>query len=186
MTPISSKVASNCLIFERYNETSAPVCLAAGKTMKMKPRTAINNTTVDHGFIQGNFSLKHSKCNLGCELVPSGEILRARMLRRLLKLNYVIELQIPYFVYQWSHRLLPPCFSEYFKFTSSVYSYSTGQSCNRNLYVTSVNTTQYGVRSLKFTGPRLWNSLPTSITNSKSLRIFRKTLKNSVFNCYSI
>ena len=37
-----------------------------------------------------------------------------------LKLNDVIELQILYFVYQWSHRLLPPCFSEYFKFTSSV------------------------------------------------------------------
>ena len=44
---------------------------------------------------------------------------------------------------------------------------------------------QYGSCSLKFTGPRLWNSLPTSITNSKSLRIFRKTLKNSILNCYS-
>ena len=74
----------------------------------------------------------------------------------------------------------PPCFSEYFKFTSSVHSYSTRQSCNRNLYVTSVNTTEYGLRSLKFTGPRLWNSLPTSITNSNSLRIFRKTHKNSI------
>ena len=72
------------------------------------------------------------------------------------------------------------------KFTSSVHSYSTRQSCNRNLFVASVNTTQYGLRSLKFTGPRLWNSLPTSITNSNSLRIFRKTLKNSILNCYSI
>ena len=33
---------------------------------------------------------------------------------------------------------------------SSVHSYSTRQSCNRNLYVVSVNTTQYGLRSLKF------------------------------------
>ena len=66
----------------------------------------------------------------------------------LLKLNDVIELQILSLVYQWSHRLLPPCFSEYFKFTSSVHSYSTSQSCNRNLYVASVNTTQYGLRSL--------------------------------------
>ena len=56
---------------------------------------------------------------------------------------------------------------------------------NVNLYVASVNTTQYGLRSLKFTGPRLWNSLPTSITNSNSLRIFRKTLKDSMLNCYS-
>ena len=99
----------------------------------------------------------------------------------LLKLNDVIESQILSFVYQWSRRLLPPCFSEYFKFTS-VHSYSTRQSCNRNLYVTSVNTTQYSLRSRTFTGPCLWNSLPTSITNSNSLRIFRKTLKNSILN----
>ena len=105
----------------------------------------------------------------------------------LLTLNDVTESQILSFVYQWSCRLLPPCFSEYFKFTSSVHSYSTRQSCNRNLYVTSVNiyTTQYGLSSLKFTGPRLWNSLPTSVTNSSSLRIFRKTLKNSILHCYS-
>ena len=77
----------------------------------------------------------------------------------------IIESQILYFVYQWSRRLLPPYFSEYFKFTSSVHSYSTRQSCNRNLYVASVNTTQYRLHSLKFTGPHLWNSLPRSITN---------------------
>ena len=103
----------------------------------------------------------------------------------LLKLNDVIESHILSFVYQWSHGLLPPCFSKYFNFTSSVHSYATRQSCNRNLYVASVNNTQYGLRSLKFTGPRLWNSLPTSITNSNSLRIFRKTLKDSMLNCYS-
>ena len=104
----------------------------------------------------------------------------------LIKLNDVIELQILSFVYQWSLRLLPPCISEYFKFTSSVHSYSTRQSCNRNIYVASVNTTQYGQRSLKFSGPLLWNSLPANITNSNSLRIFRKTLKNTMLNCYSI
>ena len=76
----------------------------------------------------------------------------------LLNLNDVIESQILFFVYQWSRRLLSPCFGEHFKFTS-VHSFSTRQSCNRNLNVASVNTTQYGLRSLKFTGARLWNSL---------------------------
>ena len=61
----------------------------------------------------------------------------------LLKLNDVIESQIFSFVYQWSRRLLPPCFSKYFNFTSSVHSYSTRQSPNRNLYVASVNTIHY-------------------------------------------
>ena len=64
-----------------------------------------------------------------------------------------------------------PCFNEYFKFTSPVGSYSTRQSCDGNLYVVSINTTQYGVRSLKFTGSRLWHSLPTCITKSNSLTI---------------
>ena len=37
---------------------------------------------------------------------------------QLLKLNDVIESQILSFLYQWSCRLLPPCYREYFKFTS--------------------------------------------------------------------
>ena len=82
----------------------------------------------------------------------------------LLKLKYVIESQILSFVYQWSLRLLPPCFSEYFKFTLSVHSYSMKQSGSRNLYVASVNTTQYGLYFLKFTGHCLWNSFPTSMS----------------------
>ena len=52
----------------------------------------------------------------------------------------------------------------FIRFTSSVHLYSTRQSSFGNLYVTSVNTTQYGLRSLKFIGPHLWNSLPTNIS----------------------
>ena len=92
----------------------------------------------------------------------------------LLKLNDVTKLQILSFVYQWSHRLLAPGFSDNFKFTCSVHSYSTRQSCNRNLYEASVNTTQCGLRSRKFTCPCL------CISNSNSLRISWKTLKNSM------
>ena len=66
-----------------------------------------------------------------------------RRITTVLKLNLLklTESQILSSVYQWSHRLSPPCFSAYFKFTSSVHSYSTRQSCNRNLYVASFNTT---------------------------------------------
>ena len=58
------------------------------------------------------------------------------------------------------------------------------QSCYGNLYVTSVNTTQYGLHSITFTGSCLWNFLPPSINNSDSLRLFRKALKNSKLNWY--
>ena len=102
----------------------------------------------------------------------------------LLNLNDISNLQVLSFVYQWSGRLFPPCFSDYFKFTSTGHSYSTRQSCYWNLYETSVNTTQYGLRFLKLTGSRLRNSLLPSIARSASLRLFRKVLKNSELNCY--
>ena len=104
----------------------------------------------------------------------------------LLHLDDIFKLQILSFAYQWSHRPLPPCFNEYFKFTSPVGSYSTRQSCNGKLYVASesFNTTQYGVRSLKFTGSRLWNSLLTCITKTNSLSLFQSSLKNLVIYCY--
>ena len=75
-------------------------------------------------------------------------------------------------------------YDEYLKFTSPVRSYSTRQSCDGNLYVDSVNTTHYSVRSLQFTGSRLWNSLPTCITKSNSLSLFHSSLKNLVIYCY--
>ena len=62
----------------------------------------------------------------------------------LLDINGIITLQVLPFVYQWSHRLLPPSFHEDITFASSFHSYSTRQSCNGHFYVTSVNTTQYG------------------------------------------
>ena len=67
--------------------------------------------------------------------------------------------------------------------TKSIY-YSTRHSCYGNLYVTSINTSQYGFCSLKFTGSRLWNSLPPSVAESNSLGLFRKALKNYMLNCY--
>ena len=38
--------------------------------------------------------------------------------------------------------------------------YATPQSCSGNLNVSSDNTTQYGLRSLKFAVSRFWNSQP--------------------------
>ena len=58
-------------------------------------------------------------------------------------ISQIITLQVLSFVYQWSHRLLPPPFHKDITFASSFHSYSTHQSCNGHFYVTSVNTTQY-------------------------------------------
>ena len=67
---------------------------------------------------------------------------------RLLKFSDIIHLEILSFVYQWNHKLSPSCFVNYFNPVSSIHSYNTRQSQIDNLFVKSVHTTQYGIRSL--------------------------------------
>ena len=83
---------------------------------------------------------------------------------RLLKFSDIIHLEVLSFVYQWYHKLSSSCF------VSSIHSYNTSQSKIDNLFVKSVHTTQYGIRSLSYTSPKLWNSLSTDV----------KKIKNSV------
>ena len=93
---------------------------------------------------------------------------------RLLKFFDIIHLEILSLVYQWYHRLSPSCFVNYFNPVSSIHSYNTRQSQNDNLFVRSVHTTQYGIRSLSYTGTNLWNSLSTDVKKIKPFSSFRQ------------
>ena len=74
------------------------------------------------------------------------------------------------------------CFANYFSPVSSIHSYYTRQSQVDNLFVKSVHTIQYGIRSLSYTGPRLWNSLSINV---KKINSFRRYIKNSVIDSYN-
>ena len=55
-----------------------------------------------------------------------------------------------------------------------------------NLFVKSVHTAQYGIRSLSYTGPKLWNSL--SVIDVKKIKLFssfRQHIKNSMIDGYN-
>ena len=103
----------------------------------------------------------------------------------LLKFNDIIHSEILSFVYQWFHKLIPSCFLEFFKPISSIHDYPTRQSVNENLFIKSIRTTQYGIRSLHFTGSHLWNSLPNTIKQITSFSRFRKTLKKKFTDGYN-
>jgi len=89
------------------------------------------------------------------------------------------------FVYQWFHKLIPSWFADYFKLMSSVHPYYTRQSNNDNLCLNQVQTTQYGLRSLCFSGVKLWNSLPLDIKQITSFSRFRQNVKNSMIDRYN-
>ena len=89
-----------------------------------------------------------------------------------------------YIVYEWFHKTTF-CLSEYLKQISSVHSYATSQSLNQDLFVPSIQTTQYGIRSLCYTGTNLWNSLPTNIKQITPFSKFRKNMKSSMIACYN-
>ena len=95
---------------------------------------------------------------------------------RLLKFSDVIHLEILSFVYQWYHKLSP---------VSSIHSYNTHQSQVDNLFVKSVHTTQYGIRSLSYTGPKLWNSLSINVKRIMPFSSFCQYIKNSVIDGYN-
>ena len=82
------------------------------------------------------------------------------------------------------HKLSPSSFVNFFNPVSSIHSYNTRQSQIDNLFVTSVDTTQYGIRSLSYTGPELWNSL-SIVKKIKLFSSFRQCIKNSVIDGYN-
>ena len=77
------------------------------------------------------------------------------------------------------------CFVNHFNPVSSIYSYNTRQSQIGNLFVKSVHTTQYGIRSLSYTGPKLWNSLSIDVKKIKPFSSFRQHIKNSLIDSYT-
>ena len=103
---------------------------------------------------------------------------------RLLKFFDIIHLEVLSFVYQWYHKLSPACFANYFNPVSSIHSHNTRQSQVDNLFVKSVHTMQYGIGSLSYTGPKLWNSLSLDVKKIKSFSSFRCHIKNSMIDGY--
>ncbi len=57
-------------------------------------------------------------------------------------------------------------------------SYTTRQ---HNLYVSRTNT-DHGAGSFIVLGPKIWNALPDNVTNSLTLQVFRKRLKEFLMN----
>ena len=103
---------------------------------------------------------------------------------QVLKFSDIIFLLIVSFVFECVHNLAPTYFRNYFTSIQSIHDIGTRQSLKGDLFALCCNTTQYGPRSIHYTGVRLWNSLPCEIRDSPSLPVFRKKIKSHILENY--
>ena len=86
---------------------------------------------------------------------------------KLLKFSDIFELGLN-FVFDSVNKTSHECFHNFFIFNSSVHQYCTRQASQGDLYLTQKNSLQYGLKSLRYLGAKLWNTLPTELRNAPS------------------
>ena len=101
---------------------------------------------------------------------------------KLLKLSDIFELRLLTFVFDSVNKTSPECFHNFFVFNSSVHQYCTRQASQRDLYLTRQNSLQYGLKSLRYLGAKLWNTLPAEPRNTPSKISFKAKLKTYLLN----
>ena len=75
-------------------------------------------------------------------------------------------------IYRTLNSLSPKYVKELFKLNSPVY--SSGRS--QNLHGPGVNQTTFGLKSIQYEGPKIWNHLPNSIKSAENLKIFKNLI----------
>ena len=104
---------------------------------------------------------------------------------KMLKLADVHSLKLLCFIFDCSRGFSIEPFNEIFTPLQLVHNYNTRQSSKGNLFISNVNTTQFGKRSAKYAGATLWNNLPPSIREIRSSRYFKKQLSEFYLCSYS-
>ena len=101
---------------------------------------------------------------------------------RILKVKDLYKLEAAKFMHSHFHQTLPVCFNSFFRERRNVIVRETRNTRNRNYDIISCRTTR-GQRSIRYTGPKIWNDLNLDQkTLSKSL--FKKRYKNLLLSRY--
>ena len=92
------------------------------------------------------------------------------------------RLQTALFMYRHNSKTLPNSFLNFFSKHSDIHNYNTRHADNYIAISPKSNLTK---QSIKYIGPKVWNSLSTNITNSKTIKAFKWSLKQQLVNKYS-
>ena len=105
---------------------------------------------------------------------------------KILKIGAIHELQLKLlpFMYDCQNHLDLTHFHSYFTPSSEVHGYNTRLASRGDLFLTRKTTFRYGVRSIQYSGARLWNSIPILIREFPSRTIFVTKLKTYLLSSY--
>ena len=114
----------------------------------------------------------------------------------ILRIKDIYDIHISKFVFECLHDISPIQFCSWFKLTSNVHRHATRTNTiinsnetevvqTNNLFIPHARTTQYGLKSLKVSGPKTWNAIPHDIRSTNSCKAFVRMYKKMVINQYS-
>ena len=103
----------------------------------------------------------------------------------LLKLDDIFKLQLASFVYACINRLAPPVFDNYFNYISNIHDHYTRQAARGDIFIERRNTMQYGIKTVRYAGTQLWNSIPIEIRRSPFISTFRSNFLKFLLSGYS-
>ena len=98
----------------------------------------------------------------------------------ILKCEDVYKLFVGVFVFKQQHDLLPNIFSNYYILNRNIHHIQTRNSANLFLPRYRLMSSQ---KSIKYTGAKIWNSIPNSIKNN-TVNHFKSKYKNHLINNY--
>ena len=79
---------------------------------------------------------------------------------------------------------LPHFISLIFLLKLLMYTPTTPEVLLVEISLSAKNTLQYGLRSIRFNGAKIWNNIPPEIRDASSVRNFKNNLKNLYFDSY--
>ena len=100
---------------------------------------------------------------------------------KILKLHDLFQSKMLRFVYDCINKIAPSYFHSFFELVDSVHQYSTRQATNNDIFLTQMNTLQYGLRSVRYFGAKCWSDIPVEIKKSPSANNFRQKVKAYLF-----
>ena len=93
-----------------------------------------------------------------------------------LPIHDLLTLSTKIFMFHLSNKLLPKMYDDYLTLNCSIYYYNTRDAQNIHLPLNRISTTQ---NSIFNNGPLIWNNLPTHLKNKKTVKQFKRLVKNT-------